>query len=60
MGPVDDHHDYIYKRLSESDEKIKQLEFTVDFLKDMVSELADTILEVTQRIRRLARANRMR
>lgn len=60
MGPIDNHHDYIYKRLREHDEKIKQLEFAVDSLKDMVSELADTVLEVTQRTSRLARANRMR
>lgn len=60
MGPVDDHHDYIYKRFGEQDEKIKQLEFTVDFLKDMLSELADTVSRLTQRTSRLARANRMR
>ena len=60
MGPVDDHHGYIYKRFGEQDEKIKQLEFTVDFLKDMLSELADTVSGLTRRTSQLTRANRMR
>jgi predicted nuclease with TOPRIM domain len=59
MGPIDDHHDYFYKRLGEQDEKIKQLEFTVDSLKDMLSELVDTVSRLSKRASRLARANRM-
>ena len=60
MGPVDDHHDYIYKRFGEQDEKIKQLELEIELLKGMVSELADSVLEISKRASRLHRANRMR
>jgi uncharacterized coiled-coil protein SlyX len=60
MPPVDDHHDYIYRRLNECDKKIEDLEFAVDFLKDMLGEFSDTVLEMAKRISRLERANRMR
>lgn len=60
MGPVDDHHGYIYERLGECDKKIEELEFTVEFLKDMLGEFSDSVLEMAKRISRLERANRMR
>lgn len=59
MGPVDEHHDYIYRRLNGLDKKVEDLEFTVDFLKDLLGELSDSILEMAKRISRLERANRM-
>jgi hypothetical protein len=59
MAPVDDHHDYIYDRLGTLDKKVEDLEFTVDFLKDLFGELSDSVLTIAKRVSRLERAGRM-
>jgi len=60
MGPIDDHHGYIYKRFGEQDEKIERLENIIELFNNMFSELSESVLKLTARIGRLERANRMR